>query len=122
MKYVITGSDVGSLHWIAQVLKHVGSECGHNRVYTVDGVRDAATTVLVDPPKGRRARLRYEARLRRGEVVDQGVEYDGDASIWAVPHVPDLDDDVKILHVVRDPIKTVNDMYLLGAFASTKDK
>lgn len=124
MKYVITGSDVGSLYWLAKVMNEIGSRCGQGQIYTVDGIHQPNEMVLIEPPRGRRARLRYEARLRRGDIeAPHDVSlYDGDSSIFAVPHIADLDDKVKVLHVVRDPIAAVSALYLQGTFSNLDDK
>jgi hypothetical protein len=87
-------------------------------VFTVDGIKPSVRSLPVQAPptRGRRARLRYEAKVRRGEINQDVITYEGDASALAVPYIDTLDD-MTLLHVVRNPLHEVDALYTQGIFA-----
>lgn len=107
LKYAITGVDKSSLAWASKVMNELGSRCGHEAVFAGP---ETIRSPKVEPhkPRGRRARIRHEAKVRRGEVRTEPVLFVGDASTHVVGHLDKLPEHVKVLHVVQHPMATIN--------------
>lgn len=107
LQYVVTGVDKSSLVWASKIMNELGSHCGNEAVFAGP---ETIRSPKVEPakPRGRRARIRHEAKVRRGEVRTTSVLFVGDASTHVVGHLDKLPEHVKVLHVVQHPLATIN--------------
>jgi hypothetical protein len=90
IKYLITGSARSGTGYIAQVLKSAGIPCGHEAIFSHGGLDSAKLNVLAEPP------------------------FIADSSWLAAPFLSDdWLKDVVIIHLVRDPVKTIESILRL---------
>lgn len=89
-KVLIVGTGRSGTGWAAKVLNTAGVRCGHQAVF------------------------KHEHTLGRSRI-DWGL-WEADSSYEAVPHLPVLPDDVRVVHLIRHPLATVKSWLEHGAF------
>lgn len=75
MRFVIVGTGRCGTGYMSKILTKAGLPCGHEDIYTVNGISSFI----------------------------KGLE--GDSSWLAVPHLESIDKDTKVVHIVRNPLK-----------------
>jgi hypothetical protein len=86
--FVVTGTPRSSTAYLAQVLSHIGFECGHELMFNPWQVR-------------------YE------DIRSNSRKW-GDSSWLAVPFLKELAPATKVFHMVRDPLKAINSIIGTG--------
>jgi hypothetical protein len=94
IRYVIASTPRSGTAYISQVLSSLGLECGHERFFGVSCMSFGKE--VCNPTK-------REYWTRRNNAL-------GDSSWLVVPHLACLPKEAKIIHIVRDPIASLNSM------------
>ncbi|WP_280564869.1 hypothetical protein [Chromohalobacter sp. 48-RD10] len=89
IEFVITGCGRSGTTYVSELLQKAGIKCGHESVFEVTG-----------PAKSE-------------------SQYRADSSWFCAPFLIDLPQNVKVLHVVRNPAKVVSSFHRIGLCADT---
>lgn len=128
LKVIVTGTGRCGTVSVAKIISHAGMPCGHESIFDHQGMG-----IVMDRLEGRKeielsgiSKLASQEEEQLGMFwfnhsdPDQPIEIVGDSSYMAAPYLDNpIFNDVKIVHVVREPIKVINSF--VGGFNYFKD-
>lgn len=113
VKYLVTGTGRSGTVFMARLLTSVGLPCGHEMIFSHDGIDGAVARLRGDKP------LELSWASRASYVNNCWVEHNNwlpdpkavvaESSYMAAPFLShQCLDSAKVVHVVRDPVRVVN--------------
>jgi len=119
LKFLVTGTGRCGTAYMAKLLSSVGVMCGHEAIFTFDGLERAKDRLagrskiflspccVIDP----RNRQKLDTNWFDASKIA------ADASYMATPFLKDdIFNDTKIIHLVRDPLKVISSQILDAKF------
>lgn len=128
LKVIVTGTGRCGTVSVAKMLSHAGLPCGHESIFDHQGME-----LIKERIEGKKpielsgiSKLASQEEEQLGMFwfnhanLEDAIEIVGDSSYMAAPYLDNpMFDNVKIVHVVREPIKVINSF--VGGFNYFKD-
>jgi len=100
LKYVVTGTGRCGTMFLANLLTSLGLPCWHEAIFTTEGLEKAKKIINGDEePK--------TSLISENCILNESKKIVADSSYMAAPFLEKLDPNVKVIHLIRNPIKVV---------------
>lgn len=101
LKYIVTGTGRCGTVFLANLLTSLGLPCLHEAIFTTEGLEKAKK--IINGQEEIKTSLISENCI----LSKSNKEVVADSSYMAAPFLAELDSDIKVIHLIRNPIKVV---------------
>lgn len=113
LKFIVSGTSRSGTMYMAKLLTSLGFECGHESIFTTDGLDEALQKIA-----GKKKITNSICAHKNGFFINQ-ENLCADSSYLSAPFLGHQEfKDVKIIHVVRNPIKVISSTLIDANFFS----
>ncbi len=110
LRYLVTGTGRCGSVTLAKTLTSLGINCGHETIFSFDGLENAKKRLRGDLKFGLSGIARSATGQGEREWFSDGIHsLQADSSYMAAPFIDDpLFNEVSVIHLVRDPMQVIN--------------
>jgi hypothetical protein len=110
LRYIVVGTGRCGTVYLAKLLSSIGIPCGHESIFSHDGIENALLRIKGELPVGVSEIGKMASEKEEEEWFEKGTtEIVADSSYMAAPFLNhECFKDTSVIHVVREPMKVIN--------------
>jgi hypothetical protein len=118
LKYLVTGTGRSGTVYMSRLLTNMGIMCGHESIFTPLGFEEAKNRIK-NPQLIRTSKV---SMMDKGFLFDSNIQI-AESSYMAAPYInQEILKNTKIIHVMRNPIKSISSTYYDANFFAANNQ